>query len=55
MSKPTLVISCPIDTYSGYGARARDVVRALIELDKYDISILGQRWEIGRASCRERV
>ena len=44
MSKPTLVISCPIDTYSGYGARARDVVRALIQLDKYDVSILGQRW-----------
>lgn len=44
MNKPTLVISCPIDTYSGYGARARDVVRALIQLDKYDVSILGQRW-----------
>ena len=44
MSKPTLVISCPIDTYSGYGARARDIVRSLISIGKYDIKILSQRW-----------
>jgi len=44
MSKPTFVISCPIDTYSGYGARSRDVVKALIELNKYDVKILPQRW-----------
>jgi len=42
--KPLFIISCPIDTYSGYGARSRDVVKALIELDKYDIKILPQRW-----------
>ena len=44
MNKPTFVISCPIDTYSGYGARSRDIVKALIELDKYDVKILPQRW-----------
>jgi len=44
MSKPTFVISCPIDTYSGYGARSRDIVKAIIELEKYDVKILGQRW-----------
>jgi glycosyltransferase involved in cell wall biosynthesis len=44
MSKPTFVISCPIDTYSGYGARSRDIVKAVIELDKYDVKILPQRW-----------
>jgi glycosyltransferase involved in cell wall biosynthesis len=44
MSKPVFVISCPIDTYSGYGARSRDIVKAIIELDKYDVKILGQRW-----------
>jgi glycosyltransferase involved in cell wall biosynthesis len=44
MNKPTFVISCPIDTFSGYGARSRDVVKALIELDKYDVKILPQRW-----------
>jgi len=38
------IISCPIDTYSGYGARSRDLVKAIIELDKYDVKILPQRW-----------
>ena len=42
--KPTLIISCPIDTYSGYGARGRDVAKAAIELDRYDVKILAQRW-----------
>ena len=42
--KPTFFISCPIDTYSGYGARSRDVVKAIIEMDKYDVKILPQRW-----------
>ena len=44
MSKSTIVISCPIDTYSGYGARARDFVKSLIELDQYNVQILPQRW-----------
>jgi hypothetical protein len=44
MNKPTLVVSCPIDTYSGYGARARDFVQSIIDLDKYDVKILSQRW-----------
>jgi hypothetical protein len=44
MSKPTFVISCPIDTYSGYGARSRDIVKAIIELDKYEVKVLPQRW-----------
>ena len=44
--KPTCVVSCPIDTFSGYGARARDFVNALIKLkDKeWDIKIIPQRW-----------
>jgi glycosyltransferase involved in cell wall biosynthesis len=42
--KPTFVISCPIDTYSGYGARSRDVVKAIIEMGKYDVKIIAQRW-----------
>jgi len=44
MSKPVFVISCAIDTYSGYGARSRDIVKAIIELDKYEVKILPQRW-----------
>ena len=42
--KNTFVVSCPIDTYSGYGARARDFVKSLVELDEYDVKILSQRW-----------
>jgi hypothetical protein len=42
--KQLLVISCPIDTFSGYGARSRDIVKALLKADKYDIKIVPQRW-----------
>ena len=42
--KNTFIVSCPIDTYSGYGARSRDFIKSLVELDKYDIKILSQRW-----------
>ena len=42
--KNTFIISCPIDTFSGYGARSRDFVKALIELDEYEISVIPQRW-----------
>tara|TARA_R100000541_G_scaffold37957_2_gene45768 strand:- start:415 stop:1710 length:1296 start_codon:yes stop_codon:yes gene_type:complete len=42
--KNTFYISCPIDTYSGYGARSRDFVKALIESNKYQVKILSQRW-----------
>ena len=46
MNKQYCVISCPIDTYSGYGARSRDFVKALYELkkDEWEIEILPQRW-----------
>jgi glycosyltransferase involved in cell wall biosynthesis len=42
--KQLVVISCPIDTYSGYGARSRDIVKALLKADKYEIKIIPQRW-----------
>ena len=44
MSKLTIAVSCPIDTYSGYGARSRDFVKALIDLKEYNIQIISQRW-----------
>jgi len=44
MNKPLFFISCPIDTYSGYGTLARDVVKAIIQSDKYDVKILPQMW-----------
>ena len=43
MEKTTIVVSCPIDTYSGYGARSRDFVKAL-DKTKYEVKILPQRW-----------
>ena len=44
--KQYCVISCPIDTYSGYGSRARDLVKAIYELKgkEWHIEILSQRW-----------
>jgi len=42
--KPLFVISCPFDTFSGYGARSRDLVKAIIETDKYEVKLLSQRW-----------
>lgn len=44
--KQFCAISCPIDTYSGYGARARDFFKALYQLkkDEYEFLILSQRW-----------
>ena len=44
--KPLCVVSCPIDTFSGYGARSRDFVKSLIQIkdEEWDIKILPQRW-----------
>ena len=44
MNKPVFVISCPYDTYSGYGARARDIVKAIINTGRYDVKLMAQRW-----------
>jgi hypothetical protein len=44
MKKPVLVFQAPVGTRSGYGERSRDLVRALIALDKYDIKIISTRW-----------
>ena len=46
MSKLVCIVSCPIDTVSGYGARSRDFVKSLIKLkgEEWDIQLLSQRW-----------
>lgn len=45
MSKLLAVVSCPIDTYSGYGARSRDFVKALIKAKpEWEVKVLAQRW-----------
>lgn len=54
MSKPRFVISSPMDTYSGYGARARDVIKAIIESDKYKVELLSQKWgETSWGFCKD--
>ena len=44
--KQYCVISAPVDTYSGYGSRARDLVKAIYELKgkEWHIEIISQRW-----------
>lgn len=44
MNKPLLVYQAPVSTLSGYGSRSRDLLRALRELDKFDIKIVSTRW-----------
>lgn len=44
IKKPLLVFQGPVSTRSGYGDHARDLVRSLIKLDKYDVGIISTRW-----------
>lgn len=45
MSKISCIVSCPCDTYSGYGRRALDFVKELIyKKPDWDVRILSQRW-----------
>ena len=44
MSKPVCLVTAPVGTRSGYGAHARDICRALIKLDRYDVKIWPVRW-----------
>jgi glycosyltransferase involved in cell wall biosynthesis len=46
MNKPLCVVSSPVDTFSGYGARSRDFIKSLIKVkgDEWDIKLLSQRW-----------
>ena len=42
--KPVCLVTAPVATRSGYGAHSRDICRALIKLDKYDVKIWNVRW-----------
>ena len=42
--KPLILFTGPVTTRSGYGAHARDLVKSLIKMDKYDIKINSLRW-----------
>lgn len=44
--RPLCIVSAPPDTYSGYGARSRDFIKALYQAkkDEWEIKVLPQRW-----------
>jgi len=52
--KPLFLISCPFDTYSGYGARSRDVIKSIIKTNKYRVKLISQPWGNTRFDfCKE--
>jgi glycosyltransferase involved in cell wall biosynthesis len=54
MNKPRFIISSPFDTMSGYGARSRDIIKAIIELNKYEVQLLPQKWgETSWGFCKD--
>jgi len=42
--KPLLVLQAPVSSRSGYGDHARDILKSLYELDRFDIQIISTRW-----------
>jgi len=42
--KPVFLVTAPVATRSGYGAHARDVVRALVDIGKWDVKTIPVRW-----------
>ena len=42
--KPLLVVTGPVTTRSGYGSHSRDLVRALVAMDKFEIHINSLKW-----------
>ena len=43
-NKPLILVTAPVATRSGYGNHSRDICRALIESDKYNVKIHAVRW-----------
>lgn len=44
MNKPLLLFQGPIGTRSGYGDHGRDILKSLIEMDRFDIKIIDLPW-----------
>lgn len=42
--RPNLVFCAPIETVSGYGSHARDILLSLIEMDKFNIKVISINW-----------
>ena len=43
-NRPLVLVTAPVGTRSGYGSHSRDIVRSLIDMDKFDIKIWPVRW-----------
>ena len=46
MSRPMLLFRGPVETRSGYGSHARDVLESLYKMDMFDISIDSCNWGV---------
>jgi glycosyltransferase involved in cell wall biosynthesis len=46
MSKPTLLFRGPVETRSGYGSHARDVLECLHKMDMFEISVDSCMWGV---------
>lgn len=44
MNKPLLVFQAPCFSRSGYGDHARDILKSLFDVDKYDVKVVPTRW-----------
>ena len=42
--RPLVLVTAPVATRSGYGNHSRDIVSALIDLDKYEVKVNSVRW-----------
>mgnify|MGYP001456858561 CR=1 FL=1 len=42
--KKLMLICAPVSSRSGYGDHARDLVRAFLKLDKFNVKILDVNW-----------
>ena len=42
--KPMFLVQGPVATRSGYGEHARDLIRAIISIDKWDVKVINTRW-----------
>jgi len=43
-SKPLCVVRAPCATRSGYGDMSRDIIRHIIEYDKFDVKVHSVPW-----------
>jgi hypothetical protein len=44
MNKPLLLFQGPVATRSGYGDHARDLLKSIFQMDKFDVKIVPTRW-----------